>query len=101
MGATVSVDIDDSNSECKGGRIGIYNPAQRKALLAKFAAKRKRRVYGKAVRYRCRKNLANNRVRVKGRFVKQQPAAAAAALPAAVATPIPAAVATPTTPTIA
>ena len=60
------------------GRIGIYNPAQRRALLARFAEKRRRRVWRKKVRYTCRKHLADNRIRVKGRFVKRDPATATA-----------------------
>jgi hypothetical protein len=63
--------ISDTN-----GRIGIYNPSQRRALLARFAEKRNRRVWRKKVRYTCRKNLADNRVRVKGRFVKREELAA-------------------------
>lgn len=80
-------DSDRLDERAPDGRIGIYLPAQRKALLKRFAEKRKRRRWGKAVRYRCRKNLANNRVRVKGRFVSmksQAPATGTAtALPAA------------------
>jgi len=52
-------------------RIGVYTPRSRKQLLEKFHEKRKRRVWRKKVRYDCRKNFANNRVRVKGRFVKK------------------------------
>lgn len=61
----------NEDDEQKGDKIGIYNPTQRKALLARFAEKRKRRRYTKKVRYNCRKNLADTRVRVKGRFVKK------------------------------
>ena len=54
----------------KDGRVGIYTRDQRRAILEKFAGKRRRRVWTKKVRYGCRKNLAHQRVRVKGRFVK-------------------------------
>eukprot|EP00943_MAST-04B_sp_MAST-4B-sp1_P003394 g3394.t1 len=54
----------------KKGKIGIYTPSQRAALLEKFRAKRRRRVWYKKVRYGCRKNLADRRLRIKGRFVR-------------------------------
>lgn len=53
-------------------KIGDYSPKARKALLAKFHEKRQRRVWKRKVRYDCRKDFANNRVRVKGRFVKKK-----------------------------
>ena len=55
----------------KNGRIGIYNPSERAAIIARFNAKRQRRVWNKKIRYGCRKNLADRRLRVKGRFVKR------------------------------
>lgn len=55
----------------KNGRIGIYTPAERAAIIAKFNRKRTRRVWNKKIRYNCRKSLADRRLRVKGRFVKR------------------------------
>ena len=55
----------------KNGRIGIYTPAERAAIIQKFNAKRARRVWNKKIRYNCRKNLTDWRMRVKGRFVKR------------------------------
>ncbi|CAB9513243.1 CCT motif [Seminavis robusta] len=55
----------------KNGRIGIYTPAERAAIIARFNSKRARRVWNKKIRYNCRKNLADRRMRVKGRFVKR------------------------------
>mmetsp|Transcript_25535 Transcript_25535/g.45006 ORF Transcript_25535/g.45006 Transcript_25535/m.45006 type:complete len:569 (+) Transcript_25535:514-2220(+) len=55
----------------KNGRIGIYTPAERAAIIARFQSKRSRRVWNKKIRYNCRKNLADRRLRVKGRFVKR------------------------------
>lgn len=55
----------------KKGRIGIYTPAERAAIIARFHGKRSRRVWNKKIRYNCRKNLADRRMRVKGRFVKR------------------------------
>ena len=53
------------------GRIGIYTPAERAAVLARFYGKRTRRNWQKKIRYNCRKSLADSRLRVKGRFVKR------------------------------
>jgi hypothetical protein len=55
----------------KNGRIGIYTPSERAAIITKFNAKRARRVWNKKIRYNCRKNLADRRMRIKGRFVKR------------------------------
>ena len=54
----------------RDGRIGIYTKEERKAIIARYREKRKRRVWKKKIRYNCRKNLADRRIRVKGRFVK-------------------------------
>ena len=55
----------------KNGRIGIYTPAERAAIISRFQSKRTRRVWNKKIRYNCRKSLADRRMRVKGRFVKR------------------------------
>lgn len=55
----------------KNGRIGIYTPAERAAIISRFLDKRTRRVWNKKIRYNCRKSLADRRMRVKGRFVKR------------------------------
>jgi hypothetical protein len=54
----------------KNGYIGIYDPQQRAAILSRFHKKRLSRKFRKRIRYDCRKDLADKRVRVKGRFVK-------------------------------
>ena len=53
----------------KGGRIGIYQPDERKARIARFHAKRSSRVFNRRVTYGVRKNFADSRPRHKGRFV--------------------------------
>lgn len=57
----------------KNGRIGIYTREERDQIIKRFHEKRKRRVWAKQIRYHCRKNLADRRIRVKGRFVKLAP----------------------------
>jgi CCT motif len=55
----------------KNGRIGIYTPQERAAIIARFNEKRSHRNWNKKIRYNCRKSLADRRLRVKGRFVKR------------------------------
>eukprot|EP01035_Chromulina_nebulosa_P030648 gene30648-40742_t len=64
--------LEPSASSLPEGRIGIYNKEERKALIRKFHEKQKRRIWNKKVRYFCRKNLADTRVRIKGRFVNPE-----------------------------
>ena len=55
----------------KNGRIGIYTKKERIEIIERFREKRRRRVWKKKIRYHCRKNLADKRIRIKGRFVKK------------------------------
>lgn len=50
--------------------IGAYSPAARKLRLEKFHEKRKKRIWKKSIKYDCRKKLADDRPRIKGRFVR-------------------------------
>jgi len=54
------------------GWIGAYSPESRKVRIGKFLAKRNHRVWTKTVKYDVRKNFADSRLRVKGRFVKKE-----------------------------
>ena len=53
------------------GQLGIYTLAERKAKIKKYIEKRKHRVWSKKIKYDVRKNFADSRVRVKGRFVRK------------------------------
>jgi hypothetical protein len=52
--------------------IGAYSPESRRVRVERFVAKRDRRVWKKKVKYDVRKNFADSRLRVKGRFVKKE-----------------------------
>jgi len=52
--------------------IGAYSPESRKIRINRFLAKRNHRVWVKKVKYDVRKNFADSRLRVKGRFVKKE-----------------------------
>jgi hypothetical protein len=54
------------------GWVGAY-PLQRRILrIERFITKRRERVWEKVVKYDVRKNFADQRLRVKGRFVKKE-----------------------------
>lgn len=61
-----------SANAAASGFVGIYSPEDRKSRIMRFLEKRKRRMWTKKVKYDVRKNFADSRVRVKGRFVKKQ-----------------------------
>ena len=57
--------VDYSAIYNKNGRIGIYTREERQHIIARFHDKKRRRVWKKKIRYHCRKDLADRRVRVK------------------------------------
>ena len=59
------LDGDYSTLCNKNGRIGIYTKEERMSIISRFQDKRKNRVWKKKIRYHCRKNLADRRVRIK------------------------------------
>jgi hypothetical protein len=54
------------------GWVGAYSPDSRKMRIDRFLSKRTQRVWTKSVKYDVRKNFADSRLRVKGRFVKKE-----------------------------
>eukprot|EP00744_Colponema_vietnamica_P002068 GILI01003326.1.p1 GENE.GILI01003326.1~~GILI01003326.1.p1 ORF type:complete len:317 (+),score=63.11 GILI01003326.1:264-1214(+) len=63
-------DIKFLNLSSTSERIGTLTREERAEKIRKYLDKKNRRVWDKKVRYECRKNLADRRQRVKGRFVK-------------------------------
>jgi hypothetical protein len=57
-------DIDDESK-----KISIYNSPERRACIARFMEKRKKRNWTRRTMYDVRKKTANSRPRVKGRFL--------------------------------
>ena len=54
------------------GVIGAYTLEERRKKLERYFAKRSRRIWNRNVRYQCRKNIAVNRLRVRGRFISRE-----------------------------
>lgn len=71
----LSVRLDDHgllNVEGPEGWVGAYSPDSRHMRIDRFLEKRNHRVWVKKVKYDVRKNFADSRLRVKGRFVKKE-----------------------------
>ena len=54
------------------GWVGAYSPDSRQLRIRRYMEKRSHRVFKKVVKYDVRKNFADSRLRVKGRFVKKE-----------------------------
>lgn len=52
--------------------LGVYSSEERRQRIQKFIEKRSMRVWTKKIKYDVRKNFADSRVRIKGRFVKKE-----------------------------
>ncbi|CAK7335582.1 unnamed protein product [Dovyalis caffra] len=57
--------IEDSNF-----KVGRYSAEERKERISKYRAKRNQRNFTKTIKYACRKTLADNRPRIRGRFAR-------------------------------
>jgi hypothetical protein len=62
----------DPNKDKNQNFVGAYSPESRRKRIEKFLDKRQKRVWRKEVKYDVRKNFADSRLRVKGRFVKKE-----------------------------
>lgn len=63
--ATESSFIEESNF-----KVGRYSAEERKERISKYRAKRTQRNFTKTIKYACRKTLADNRPRIRGRFAR-------------------------------
>lgn len=64
----------DPTGVSEGGdhTIGAYSPRSRRRRIESFLEKRDQRVWTKRTRYDVRKNFANSRMRVHGRFITKE-----------------------------
>ncbi|XP_022865526.1 zinc finger protein CONSTANS-LIKE 1-like [Olea europaea var. sylvestris] len=51
-------------------KVGRYSIEERKDRILRYLKKRNQRNFNKTIKYACRKTLADKRVRVRGRFAK-------------------------------
>ncbi|KAK9079634.1 hypothetical protein SSX86_001307 [Deinandra increscens subsp. villosa] len=51
-------------------KVGRYNAEERKEKILRYRAKRTQRNFNKTIKYACRKTLADNRPRIRGRFAR-------------------------------
>ncbi|KAG4999004.1 hypothetical protein JHK87_020076 [Glycine soja] len=58
-------DLQESNF-----KVGRYSAEERKERISKYRAKRNQRNFNKTIKYACRKTLADNRPRIRGRFAR-------------------------------
>ncbi|KAJ7944949.1 zinc finger protein CONSTANS-like [Quillaja saponaria] len=63
--ATESSFMEESNF-----KVGRYSEEERKERISKYRAKRTQRNFNKTIKYACRKTLADNRPRIRGRFAR-------------------------------
>ncbi len=59
-------------SDEEGPFVGRYTLEERKRIIQRFCEKRNRRIWRKRIKYDVRKNFADSRLRVKGRFVRKE-----------------------------
>ena len=66
--------IATPGEKLKNNFIGTLTIEQRKEKVKKYLEKRKKRTWQKKIYYDCRKRVADNRLRIKGRFVTRDQA---------------------------
>ncbi|XP_012488170.1 two-component response regulator-like APRR3 isoform X1 [Gossypium raimondii] len=62
--------FENSLMKKPGFKIGRYNPEERQERISKYRAKRNQRNFNKRIKYACRKTIADNRPRIRGRFAR-------------------------------
>ncbi|GMH98190.1 hypothetical protein TrST_g839 [Triparma strigata] len=71
-GIIISPDIEYTPPPRPEGWVGAYSPQFRIVRIQRFLEKRECWVWTKKVMYDTRKNFADSRMRVKGKFVKKE-----------------------------
>ncbi|XP_028767464.1 zinc finger protein CONSTANS-LIKE 4-like isoform X3 [Neltuma alba] len=70
MGSTQTNHREGSFLEEANFKVGRYSAEERKEKISKYRAKRGQRNFNKTIKYACRKTLADNRPRIRGRFAR-------------------------------
>lgn len=65
-----SLAVETSFNEETNFKVGRYSAEERKERISKYKAKRNQRNFNKTIKYACRKTLADNRPRIRGRFAR-------------------------------
>ncbi|XP_062147113.1 uncharacterized protein LOC133854859 [Alnus glutinosa] len=65
-----SLAVESSFIEETNFKVGRYSAEERKEKISKYRAKRNQRNFNKTIKYACRKTLADNRPRIRGRFAR-------------------------------
>ncbi|XP_021774350.1 zinc finger protein CONSTANS-like [Chenopodium quinoa] len=61
-----------TGSENSSNKVGKYSVEEKKERILRYLKKRNQRNFRKTIKYACRKTLADRRVRIRGRFAKNQ-----------------------------
>ncbi|XP_022996097.1 zinc finger protein CONSTANS-LIKE 9-like [Cucurbita maxima] len=62
--------LENGSLEEGNFKVGRYSAEERKERISKYRAKRRQRNFNKTIKYACRKTLADNRPRIRGRFAR-------------------------------
>ncbi|KAK3010305.1 LOW QUALITY PROTEIN: hypothetical protein RJ639_011375, partial [Escallonia herrerae] len=62
--------MESSFMEEASSKVGRYSAEERKERIHRYRAKRNQRNFNKTIKYACRKTLADNRPRIRGRFAR-------------------------------
>ncbi|KAM3321715.1 zinc finger protein CONSTANS-LIKE 7 isoform X1 [Capsicum chacoense] len=62
-------------------KVGRYSAEERKERILRYKAKRTQRNFNKTIKYACRKTLADNRPRIRGRFARNDEAVGGIEIP--------------------
>jgi hypothetical protein len=72
IGMNMGLNMNLTGSNDSERRVGQYTIEERRIKIEKFRERKRQRIWRKQIKYDCRKRLADNRPRVKGRFVSRK-----------------------------